>query len=155
MIRKYATIFCWKNVSSFFTAKATHIFSAKTIRILSIESAKTVKEMTLNELVKLKTLWTTGPWKVYQFLFQHPGFNAALYYNDIALLKLPETANTASRFIRKIPKLSTKSVDNAILGLQNYNCYFTGWGLDAGKGIICFMLLFEITHRIRAIFGSQ
>ena len=27
-----------------------------------IESAKTVNEMTLNELVKLTTLWTTGPW---------------------------------------------------------------------------------------------
>ena len=27
-----------------------------------IESAKTVNEMTLNELVKLKMLWTTGPW---------------------------------------------------------------------------------------------
>ena len=35
----------------------THIFSAKIIRILFIESAKTVNEMTLNELVKL----TTGP----------------------------------------------------------------------------------------------
>ena len=60
-IRKYADIFCWKNVSSFCSAKATHIFSAKNIRILYIESAKTVYEMTLNELVKLTTLWTTGP----------------------------------------------------------------------------------------------
>ena len=41
-------------------AFALHIFSAKNIRILYIESAKTVKEMTLNELVKLTTLWTTG-----------------------------------------------------------------------------------------------
>ena len=41
---------------------ATHIFSAKNIRILYIESAKTVNEMTRNELVKLTTLWTTGPW---------------------------------------------------------------------------------------------
>ena len=41
--------------------KATHIFSTKNIRILYIESAKTVNEMTLNELVKLTTLWTTGP----------------------------------------------------------------------------------------------
>ena len=38
------------------SAKATHIFSAKNIRILYIESAKTVNEMTLNELVKLTTL---------------------------------------------------------------------------------------------------
>ena len=61
-MRKYAEIFCWKkNVSSFCSAKATHIFSAKNIRILYIESAKTVNEMTLNELVKLTMLWTTGP----------------------------------------------------------------------------------------------
>ena len=62
MIRKYAEIFCWKNVSSFCSAKATHIFSAKNIRILYIKSAKTVNEMTLNKLVKLTMLWTTGPW---------------------------------------------------------------------------------------------
>ena len=61
VIRKYAEIFCWKNVSSFCSAKATHIFSAKNIRVLCIESAKTVNEMTLNELVKLTTLWTTEP----------------------------------------------------------------------------------------------
>ena len=64
MIRKYVEIFCWKNVSSFCNAKATHIFSAKSIRILYIESAKTVNEMTLNELVKLTKLWTTGPWSI-------------------------------------------------------------------------------------------
>ena len=62
MIREYAEIFCWKNVSSFCSAKATHIFSAKNIRILYIESAKTVNEITLNEFVKLTTLWTAGPW---------------------------------------------------------------------------------------------
>ena len=38
------------------SAKATHIFSAKNIRIVYIESAKTVNEMNLNELVKLTTL---------------------------------------------------------------------------------------------------
>ena len=38
-----------------------HIFSAKNIKILYIESANTVNEMTLNELVKLTMLWTTGP----------------------------------------------------------------------------------------------
>ena len=60
--------FCWKNMSSFCSAKATHIFSAKNIRILYIESAKTVNEMTLNELVKLTTLWTTGPSILMYFL---------------------------------------------------------------------------------------
>ena len=35
---------------------ATHIFSAKNIRILYIGPAKTVNEMTLNDLVTLTTL---------------------------------------------------------------------------------------------------
>ena len=48
--------FAEKNVSSFCIAKAIHILSAKNIRILCIESAKTVNEMTLNELVKLTSL---------------------------------------------------------------------------------------------------
>ena len=48
-------------MSSFCSAKATHIFSAKNIRILYIESAKIVNEMTLNKLVKLTTLSTSGP----------------------------------------------------------------------------------------------
>ena len=39
-----------------FSAKATHIFSAKNIRILYSESAKTVNKTTLNELVKLTML---------------------------------------------------------------------------------------------------
>ena len=48
--------FAEKNVRSFCSAKATHIFSAKNFRKLYIESAKTVNEITLNELVKLMTL---------------------------------------------------------------------------------------------------
>ena len=56
MICKYAEIFAEKNVSSFCSAKATHIFSANNIRILCIESAKTINEIALNELVKLTTL---------------------------------------------------------------------------------------------------
>ena len=50
-----------------YNAKATHIFSAKNFRILYIESAKTVNKITLNELVKLTMLWTTGPCYLYEF----------------------------------------------------------------------------------------
>ena len=46
---------------AFAVQKLLTFFSAKNIRILYIESAKTVNEMTLNELVKLTKLWTTGP----------------------------------------------------------------------------------------------
>ena len=45
--------FAKKNVSSFAVQKLLTFFSAKNIRILYIESIKTVNEMTLNELIKL------------------------------------------------------------------------------------------------------
>ena len=52
----------YTNMLKFFcSAKATHIFSAKKIRIFHIESAKTVKEMTLNKLVKLTNFEQLGP----------------------------------------------------------------------------------------------
>ena len=56
---------CWnfllKTMWVGFACKSySHFFSAKNIKILYIESAKTVNEMTLNELVKLTTLLTTG-----------------------------------------------------------------------------------------------
>ena len=47
---------------AFAVQKLLTFFQQKNIRILYIESAKTVNKMTLNELVKLTTLWTTGPW---------------------------------------------------------------------------------------------
>ena len=57
----------YANMLKFFAEKmwVAYIFSAKHIRILCIESTKTVNEMTLNELVKLTTLWTTGPRKIH------------------------------------------------------------------------------------------
>ena len=38
--------------------------NTKHIRILYVESTKTVNEMTLNEFVKLTTLWTTETWSL-------------------------------------------------------------------------------------------
>ena len=61
--------FLLKNVSSFCSAKATHIFSAKNFRKLYIESAKTVNEMTL----KLTMLWTTGPRNGRRLLYEYLG----------------------------------------------------------------------------------
>ena len=49
---------------AFAVQKLLTFFQQKKIKILYIESAKTVNEMTLNELVKLTTLWTTGPWSI-------------------------------------------------------------------------------------------
>ena len=56
---------------------ASHIFSAKKFRILYIESAKTVNEMTLNELVKLTMLWTTGLWYI---SFTVAGYNHKIWW---------------------------------------------------------------------------
>ena len=47
--------------SAFAVQKLLTFFSAKKFRLLCIKSAKTVNEMTLNELVKLTTLSTTRP----------------------------------------------------------------------------------------------
>ena len=95
-MRKYAEIFCWKNVSSFCSAKATHIFSAKNIRILYIESAKTVNKMTLNELVKLMTLWTTGPWtlvKNFKKYYLREVDNPDNLYRETCIVREQEVSN--------------------------------------------------------------
>ena len=52
-------IFLLKNVSSF--CKSYSHFFSKNICELDIVLTRTVNILTTNELVKLKTLWTTGP----------------------------------------------------------------------------------------------
>ena len=47
---------------AFAVQKLLTFFQQKILEYLYIESAKTVNEMTLKELVKLTTLWTSGPW---------------------------------------------------------------------------------------------
>ena len=59
--------FWWKMWVAFAVQKLLTFFS-KNIRILCIKSAKTVNEMTLNELVKLTMLWTTGPWILFRYV---------------------------------------------------------------------------------------
>ena len=112
MIRKYAEIFCWKNVSSFCSAKATHIFSAKNIRILCIEPAKTVNEMTLNKLVKLTMLWTTGPWS-YQHLIW----------------------DLTDHIIYALKGMDTPSRENTLTWkfLPPFSLRVGGWGIHKGK----------------------
>ena len=65
-----------------FFAEKCSFCCAKNIRILYIESAKTVNKMTLNELVKLTTLWTTGPWAL-----QIPIFMAELRHHCSHVLR--------------------------------------------------------------------
>ena len=61
---------------AFAVQKLLTFFSAKNIRLLYIEPAKTVNEMILNELVKLTTLWKTGPWPPKDLrIFTPPGQN--------------------------------------------------------------------------------
>ena len=54
---------------------ATHIFFSKKYQNIVYWIRKTVNEMTLNELVKLMTLWTTGPW--YRLLSYTSSYKAA------------------------------------------------------------------------------
>ena len=65
---------------AFAVQKLLTFFSAKNIRILYIKSAKTVNEMTLNELVKLTTLWTTGPWSVACYFSEERTCNHIKYF---------------------------------------------------------------------------
>ena len=58
----YANIFAEKNVSSICICKSySHFFSKNTCEF-DIVLTRTVNILTTNELVKLTTLWTTGPW---------------------------------------------------------------------------------------------
>ena len=57
-------VFAEKMWVAFAVQKLLTFFQQKIIRIVYIESAKTVNEMTLNKLVKLTRLWTTGPLSV-------------------------------------------------------------------------------------------
>ena len=83
MIRKYAEIFLLKKCE----CKSYSHFFSKNIRILCFESAKTVNEMTLNELVKLTTLRTTGPcllnihdiWAWYCFIYFTNSYTVYVY----------------------------------------------------------------------------
>ena len=133
MICKYAEIDCWKmwvafavqKLLTFFQQKATHIFSAKNIRILCIESAKTVNERTLNELVKLTTLWTTGPWYI--------SYSSIKAYGVVlirsTLLRRFYWEHKTYVFVEKIVKqyLDTPCVWNYKHDLAHFACDWFDW----------------------------
>ena len=52
---QYSDIFCWKNVSSFCTAKATHIFSAKNFSIFAYHDVN-FNELLTNDTVSFEQL---------------------------------------------------------------------------------------------------
>ena len=126
MIHKYAEIFCWKNVSSFCSAKATHILSAKNIRILYTESAKTVNEMTLNELVKLTTLWTTGPRsdilygiKIYPLHFYEIHMQASIRSGTIAIDIVRNSRDVSHILLHSIKKCKITWLESTFIELRN------------------------------------
>ena len=47
---------------AFAVQKLLTLFQQKISEYCILNFTKTVNEMTLNELVKLRMLWTTGPW---------------------------------------------------------------------------------------------
>ena len=57
------------------SAKASIIFSTKTISVFAYKVIKHLTSWSLNELVKLTMLWTTGPWN---------GFLQQLFYENLS-----------------------------------------------------------------------
>ena len=102
---------------------AFHIFSAKNIRILYIESAKTVNEITFNELVKLTTLSTTGP----RFFFL---FHCSLCHMAV-IVRIPVLHQTADYRCRcrypKMPQPRTTSVPRHQKNERYLDCLSYTW----------------------------
>ena len=61
LISQICQYFLLKNVRSFCIAKASLTFSIKNIGVFGYKVVKHVTSWPLNELVKLRMLWTTGP----------------------------------------------------------------------------------------------
>ena len=126
MIRNYAEIFCWKNVSSFAVQKLLTFFSAKNIKILYIESTKTVNEMTLNELVKLTTLWTTGPWHLKKRTHSYTWSSEMMTSSYTALsLRKHTYFKYTKNFTSKNWKFSDKNYDIFHVSAQNIDCGYS------------------------------
>ena len=64
------TQICWNFLLKKMCKSYSHFFSKKFQKIVS---AKTVNEITLNKLVKLTTLWTTGPRLVSSAMYGYYG----------------------------------------------------------------------------------
>ena len=74
--------FCiWKSFS--------HFFSKNTCE-LDIVLTRTVNILTINELVKLTTLWTTGPWCLFISLYFFPFiFSLLFFFFSFCFQRLP------------------------------------------------------------------
>ena len=62
---------------AFAMQKLLTFFQQKISEYCLLNPAKTVNQMTLNELVKLTTLWTTGPWNTIWLLNHDLGLVAS------------------------------------------------------------------------------
>ena len=85
LIFQIQQIFCWKNVRSFCSAKASLIFSKKNFSVFGYKVVKRLTSWPLNELVKLTMLWTTGPRSTHAYrvdLYRESGHNVFTVTND-------------------------------------------------------------------------
>ena len=105
---------------AFAVQKLLTFFQQKNIRILYLESAKTVNEMTLNELVKLTTLWTTGPWTSFIMFHMRNGF--ASRFSPFQLEMQKEIINLSILHSQPGVHVATK----AILSTYTTECFCTG-----------------------------
>ena len=59
---KYADIFCWKKSEKLLQCKIFSHFLTKNISVFGYEVVKHLTSWSLNDLIKLTMVWTTGPW---------------------------------------------------------------------------------------------
>ena len=111
--------FLLKNVRSFCSAKASHIFSTKNISGFGYKVVKHLRSWPLNELVKLTMLWTTGPRIVdLGYFYMHFWLKwfklciQAICAENLSALNLPVT-------LRQINVIKICISDKSPCGLEN------------------------------------
>ena len=110
---------------AFVVQKLLTFFQQKNIRIMYIESAKTVNEMTLNDVVKLMMLWTTGPWSLnmaYMLIFLLKKMRVA-FANEIDIILARIVNILTTNELVKLTTLWTTGPSNIRIGTR-YRSYW-------------------------------
>ena len=85
---------------------------------MCIESAKTVNEMNLKELVKLTTLWTSGPWKLHLKIAAGLKVNTCTCFQSqcklLYNLQIHENESAASTALFPVTALTSSKCHNSV-----------------------------------------
>ena len=88
---KYTNIFCWKNVRSFCTAKASLIFFNKKYWCIRYKVILLFKSWPLSEPIMLTMLWTSGPRCSNGCMDRPKDIQSTLVISNTDISKLPFT----------------------------------------------------------------